>query len=79
MFPGFYRLVLNSWGWFELQEWLTGHPGHQLERPEDPDGPQRLEVHALLLGVSSLGAGPALAPGRRDDRDEPEEVTTTRH
>lgn len=64
-------------GCFELQELLTGHPGHELEGPEHPDGPQRLEVDALLLGIPGLGLG--LAPCRGDDRDEPEEVTTTRH
>ena len=51
-----------------MQEWLTGDPGYQFQRPEDPDGPQRLEVHTLLLSVGL----PRLAARRGHDGDEPE-------
>ena len=40
---------------------LTGHPGHQFERPEHPEGPQRGEVHRAL----------ALVPGRHHVGQEP--------
>ena len=33
---------------------LTGHTGHKFEWPEDPDGPERPEVHAVLLSLGGI-------------------------